>query len=240
VNHQILFPFQIFISRNASSIDKLAATRLRAFGGHAHPVKGTEHFRKDIEALDGALLMTAESKTSGECLGSLRIEANLQSPFYFESEISTPELVSRTNSLYISRLNTCKGPLGVLTRTALLKALFLYATANQCKLIFAFVDPVRLRLYRPLGFEPAIQNNPLLPLDCHDGTPMHLIQLEIEKVSESLQQNSPQLKAFLFDCFHPDIKIFSSVTSRAISSRSYDKPISEYRKEATFLPNPAI
>jgi hypothetical protein len=213
-------PFNINIARTSQSSDRLLATRNRAYGRHEDPLLGSDHFHKSLSSAN-SLLISAESKVSGECFGSVRIESNSSKPFYFESEVEVPQLAVKTLAVCASRLNVTLGPLGKLTRAALCKSLYLYAHALQCSSIFAFVDKPRARLYTSLGFKPALDGNPLLNLNSHDGLEYHLFVAQVSEFRSGVDPKHP-LYDFVFNISHPDIRIFSSVGSREQSSRMGD------------------
>jgi hypothetical protein len=214
-------PFTITITRTSQSSERLLATRNRAYGRHDDPLLNSNHFQKSLSS-ESSVLISAESKASGECFGSVRIESNAVKPFYFETEIDVPQLSVKTIAVCASRLNVTLGPLGKLTRAALCKALYLYAHALQCSSIFAFVDKPRARLYTSLGFKPALDGNPLLNLRSHDGLEYHLFVALVSEFRSALYPNHP-LYDFVFCTSHPDIRIFSSVGSREQSSRIDDR-----------------
>jgi hypothetical protein len=232
-------PFYVVVSRNTDTSARLLATRQRAFGDNDHPIKSSPHFLSQMKSAEG-ILISAECKSSGECLGSVRVDTNLATRFYFEDEITTPDLEDRSPSIYASKLNAPKGTQGMLTRMALSKTLYLYAHAIQAKYVYCFVNQARFRLYRNLGFEPVFGNNPNLILNCHDRVPTRMIRSEVNSLEEKLSALGPSMKTFFFDRHHPDIKIFSSVSSLGQVRRRDDHLGSGTNKMSRLLPAPTV
>jgi hypothetical protein len=232
-------PFSVVMSRDKGTSARLLATRQRAFDRHDHPVKTSEHFKKQLK-LDSGVLISAESKLSGECLGSIRIDSNVIERFYFEHEVNTPDLEERSPSICASRLSVTKGPEGGLARMALCKALYLYSHAMQAKYVYCFVDHSRFRLYRNLGFEAVFAGNPNLVLECHNGIPTKLVRSEVNTLENKLLGLSPILKSFFFDTHHPDIKIFASVASIHQVRRRGDGEQTDLTAESRLLPSPTV
>jgi hypothetical protein len=232
-------PFIVVISRDESTAARLLATRDRAFNRHAHPFKNTEGFKKTLKA-DPGLIISAMLKTSGECLGSVKIESNFDDPFYFEKEVSTPDLADRIGSIYLSRLSVTEGQIGLTVRLALWKAVYLYAHARQSQYVYGFVDIPRHRLYRSFGFEPAIDGNPDLTLECHEFLPMKLVRSEVNAFQATLQRTSQKAEEFFFQTRHPDILIFSSVGSLLEKRRSNDFPVIPDAALRTLMPTPTV
>jgi hypothetical protein len=232
-------PFSIVISREKAISERLLATRERAFNRHDDPIKNSEHFLNQLKADDGTLI-SAESKASGECLGSLRVESNFTNRFYFEHEVTTSDLEDRTPSLLASRLNVTKGHDGTLARLALCKALYLYSHANQARFVYCFVNESRFRLYRNLGFEAVFDGNPSLMLDCHNKIPTKLIRSEVNVQENVLTNLSLLVKDFIFNTYHPDIRIFDSVGNLRQIRRRNDFSISNADPMSRMLPVPVI
>jgi hypothetical protein len=232
-------PFSIVISRNDGTSSRSLATRVRAFNRHTHPFKDSDYFISTLKG-DSGLLFSAELKTSGECVGSVRIETNANDRFYFENEVSTEDLDARIVSICASRLSATEGQLGTLVKLALVKSLYLYAHATQSSYVYAFVDRARLRLYRNLGFEPAINGNPNLELLCHDKLPMQLVRSNVDNFQTRLETAENSLADFFFKTRHADLKVFSSVGSLSESRRSYDSPADSAPNLSRLLPTPTV
>jgi hypothetical protein len=232
-------PFYIVVSRSNDTSARLLATRQRAFGENDHPIKSSPHFLSQLKSADG-ILISAESKSSGECLGSVRVDTNLLTRFYFEPEITTPDLEDRCPSICASKLNAPRGIQGTLTRMALSKTLYLYAHAIQAKYVYCFVNQARFRLYRNLGFKPVFDTNPNLVLNCHDGVPTRMIRSDVNSLENRLSILSPIMKAFFFDRHHPDIKIFASVASLNQIRRRGDSFQIDRERGSRLLPTPTV
>jgi hypothetical protein len=232
-------PFSIVISREKAVSERLLATRERAFNRHDDPIKSSEHFISQLKT-DNGTLISAESKASGESLGSLKVESNFTKPFYFEEEITTTDLQDRSPSLLASRLNVTKGPEGALARMALCKALYLYSHANQARYVYCFVNESRFRLYRAFGFKEVFEGSPNLLLKCHNEIPTKLIRSEVNVQEETLALLSDATKDFIFNTYHPDIRIFDSVGSLHKTRRRSDISHAELDENSRMLPTPVI
>jgi hypothetical protein len=232
-------PFSVVISRDGGTTARLLATRIRAFDRHDHPVKQSHHFQLQLKS-DSGVLITAESKLSGECLGSVRVETNLISPFYFENEISTTDLQENIPSICASRLSVTNATGAALVRLALSKALYLYCHAMQARYVYAFVDSARFRLYRNLGFESVFEGNPDLHLNCHNGVSAKLVRSDVNRLEKNLALSSDSLREFFYDVHHSDIKIFDSVASIAQVRRKSDITNAQENTEPRLMPVPTV
>jgi hypothetical protein len=228
-------PFIVVISRDDSTSARLLATRERASNRHSHPFKHTDGFKKTLKA-DPGLIISAMLKTSGECLGSVKIETNFEEKFYFEDEVSTPDLAEGIGSICLSRLSVTEGQIGLIVRLALWKAVYLYAHARESQYVYGFVDTPRHRLYRSFGFQPAIDGNPDLILECHEHLPMKLVRSEVNSFQSTLQRTSQKVEEFFFQTRHPDILIFSSVGSLSQKRRTNDFAIAIDAANRTLMP----
>jgi hypothetical protein len=227
--------------RTDATASRLLATRKRTYSRHLAPLPKSDEALAD-PSLDFAAIFSAEAKTSGESFGSIRLETNLKNRFYFEEQVTVPELIERVPSVCASRLNVVPGPMGRLARAALCKTLYLYASAMQCQSIYAFVDASRARLYTSIGFGPALETNPMLELPQHGGLKHFLFVADVLEFERKLRQSEHPLHDFVCNTYHPDIRIFESVASLAQVRRKSDEFIrtSAERLNDNLLPTPTV
>lgn len=207
-------PFRIRVVRTDDQLSKAIKVRADAYGRHT---PGFGDALRVIEADDvgrGSLVMLAESKVTGEAVGTLRIHTNFQGPTYLERAITLPAFLKGAGIAYVTRLAVVKGPNGSSVKLALFKALYRYCLATQISWILAVArEPVDRDLVR-LGFLDILPSGMKLrrPEDFGDVDVRPLFFSVLEAEREWREARHP-LYDFMVRKAHPDIEIFTSVSS---------------------------
>ena len=109
-----LLPFTIRLANGQDDIEKVCLQRAQAYGRHQPDLvtrltlskPETEDLRDDV------LILMAESKESGEVVGALRLQTNLNQPLRFETELALPERFRGKHLLEAGRMTVRNGPEG--------------------------------------------------------------------------------------------------------------------------------
>lgn len=207
-------PIRIRVVRTENQLSKAIKVRADAYGRHTPAFADA---LKVVEADDvdrGSLVLLAESKVTGEAVGTLRIHTNFSAPTYLERVLELPEFLRGAGIAYVTRLAVANGPNGSSVKLSLFKALYRYCLATQISWILAVArEPVDRDLAR-LGFLDIMPNSQKLrrPADFGDVDvrPLYFDVLEAE---HKWRESRHPLYDFMVRKFHPDIEIFASVSS---------------------------
>ncbi len=205
-------PFTVRIARTEEHLSKAIEIRALSYGRH-FPQVG-ERFRSP-EAADRAafsLVLLAESKSTGEALGTLRIETNSKGPLAVEGLLPANSTYSGKTIAFVTRLGVKNGPEASLVKLTLFKALHRYCLACQIDWMVVIARPPMDRQYLKLGFEDVYGPDTLIPIQWADNVRMRLLVLETISCEREWRASRNPLYKFMFVDYCPDIAVFSSVT----------------------------
>lgn len=217
-------PFEIRLLRTPEMLKEIVDSRFEAYQSH-HP----ENIKKilGVNKYDGkdtqrnTVLLYALEKETNAILGSMRIYTNSNRPFQVEQEYTLPQPFIGQHLASFGRLAIGRGPNAKQIKYALLKSAFLYCGAFQLQhWLLATVSPLD-RLYRRIGFSPVFPESTKVSL--HEANlKLDLLGVTQAQFSSYIQINVPDLFEFIFERYHPDIKLFQSVANCWESPRRND------------------
>lgn len=220
-NTEIL-PFRVRIARTEDAYERALSVRNSAFERH-RPSKLKSLLSLETDDLaKGAILLIAESKVSGEPIGALRVSSNRFEPLAIWDGLIAPKEFDQSPSLLISRLTVKSGSVGRLARNTLCKAMYLYAVSTQVKFIFVQAVPPRDRLFRPMGFSPVFDDDPLIKMGANKDVEMRILFAKVFEFESNWRDRKHPLYSFVFDKYHQDIELFQSVTGPTNVRRAGD------------------
>lgn len=205
-------PFTVRFVRTEEHLSKAVGIRAETYGRH-HPDLA-EHL-KAPEAADRApfsLVLLAESKETGEALGTMRIETNTKSPLPIETVLPEESTYSGRTIAYVTRLGVYRGQFAQLVKLALFKALHRYCLACQIDWIIVGARAPMDRQYLRLGFTDVHTDGRLAIIASSGTVPARILSLETIHVERLWRESNHPFHTFLFIDFTPDIQIFSSVS----------------------------
>lgn len=213
--------FTIRLAKGDRDLERIAQQRAQAYSRHqpdlvermslSTPEK--EDFRED------AVIMLAESKESGDVIGSMRLTTNINTPLRFETELDLPEKLRNRVLLEAGRMTACSGTEGRMVVSALIKAAFetsFHAGVDYLLLIAR--RPID-RLYRALEFTDVFDGR-LVVTSAQPGVPVTLFQINIPGVDNILRSAKCPYYNFLAETDHPDITINHEEAFRRFTNRA--------------------
>lgn len=207
-------PIRVRVVRTENQLSKAIKVRADAYGRHTPAFADALRVVEPDDVDRSSLVLLAESKITGEAVGTLRIHTNFDSPTYLERVLTLPAFLRGTGIAYVTRLAVAGGPNGSSVKLALFKALYRYCLATQISWILAVArEPVDRDLAR-LGFLDILPQGQKLrrPADFGevDVRPLYFDVLEAE---HRWREARHPLYDFMVRKIHPDIEIFASVSS---------------------------
>ncbi len=207
-------PIKVRLVRTENQLNKAIKVRADAYGRHTPGFADALRVIEPDDVERSSLVLLAESKVTGEAVGTLRIHTNFDGPTYLERILTLPEFLRGAAIAYVTRLAVSSGPNGASVKLALFKALYRYCLATQISWILAVArEPVDRDFVR-LGFLDVLPEGAKLrrPTDFGevDVRPLYFDVLEAE---HRWRQTRHPLYDFMVRKVHPDIEIFTSVSS---------------------------
>jgi hypothetical protein len=228
---KVLLPFSVRIVRTDDQLEKAISIRSEAYAKHI-PLLGEA--LKAAEASDRSsdtIVFVAESYSSGEPLGTIRIHTNFSNPIPIESSIELPEGFKGKAIAGVSRLAVKSGSKGRLVKIALFKALHRFCLAKQIEWLVIGARPPLDRGYLELGFTDVFPDTRPRPLVSAGGVPHRILCFEVFTAERRWFDLSHPLYVFMGKRYHPDIEIFSSVNNMWAQPRSpRPVPSSDYSR----------
>lgn len=210
INSEVL-NFRIQIARKGESFERAVSVRSEAFSRHNHPMVRAGFTVESADTATSTVLLCAESKTSGEVIGAMRLSDNRTDELGIWNELPIPKEYIGYPSLLVSRLTVHAGHSGHAARNALCKAMYLYAVAMQIRFIFVLVMPPRDRLYKPMGFKPVYEGDPLFKLKSNPYVNTKVLFAEVNRLDALWRERGHPLYRYVVQTHHADIELFSAI-----------------------------
>lgn len=214
VAHEIRqdLPFRIRIVRNEEQLSKAIHIRAQAYERHWPNLYVQLQTPEEQDRNPNSLIFLAEAKTDGQPVGTMRVDTNLVNPLPIAESLSLPESIAQRTLAYVTRLGVKQGRDGSLVKLALFKTLHRYCLAKQLHWMLVGIRPPGDRDYVRLGFQDIFEEGKLVPISSSNGVPVRLMSFEAPTAERRWHENGNPLYKFMFQDYHPDIEIFSSVS----------------------------
>jgi hypothetical protein len=215
-------PFSVRIARTESDVIRVREFREAEYR-HRHPILAekilAEQVKSRLDEQRGTITVFAECLTTKAILGTVRFSSNLYRPFDFEFDDQFPAFLSGKPLAYFSRFAVAKTEYSKAVRALLIKSTLLLCQAKQInQAVVSVVRPFD-RLYTKLGYEKLEIDH---PEKVHDiSFPVYLMGIDIATFQKKLEAVDQSLCDAIFQTYHPDLEIFSSVSSEYAAPRQH-------------------
>lgn len=205
--HEEVLPFSVQVVRNEDQLLQVQALRVAAYGHHLPLVAESFGAADPVDRQLDTTVFFARDKTSGQVVGSARIQANRYMPLQIERSVELPEGLLGRRLAEITRLTVRPGyPHAV--RMALVKASYMFSVAMQVAGILAGSRRALLRQYAALGFGDLFEDERLVPLAHAGGLPHRILYIDVVTAESRWRSMNHPAYGYIFHTFHPDIAIF--------------------------------
>lgn len=208
----VQLPFKVRIVRTEDHLTKAVQIRAESYGRHHPEVAQLLQAPEEADRSPFALVLLAESKATGDALGTLRIETNARGPLNIEGLLPERSSYSARTVAFVTRLGIRASAEAALVKLALFKALHRYCLASQIDWIVVTARPPMDRQYLRLGFQDVYDDKTLVPISWSENIPMRIMALETISCEREWKQNGHPLYSFMINDYTPDIEVFSSVS----------------------------
>lgn len=207
-------PIRVRVVRTENQLQKAIKVRADAYGRHTPSFADSLRSIEDDDKSPSSLVLLCESKVTGDAVGTLRIHTNFDNPTYLEKVLVLPDFLRFAGIAYVTRLAVANGANGSFVKLAMFKALYRYCFATQISWILAVAREPVDRDFTRLGFQDILSSGEKLrrPEDFGevDVRPLYFSVLDAE---HEWRLTGHPLYDFMVRKTHPDIEIFSSVSS---------------------------
>jgi hypothetical protein len=206
-------PFRVILARTDDQLRRAVAVRASAFGRKSLELATILGQPEPADLTEDSIVLIAEDKVTGNCVGTMRIATNLRRPLDIESIEGMPEQVIGRRVARAERLGIATREYASLVKVALFKALHRYCLALQIEWIVVQVTPPRDKDYRALGFFEILPDAKfesfIIP-----GVKQICLAFNAESAERRFKSVDHMLYEFMFATWHPDIDVFSSIQSQ--------------------------
>ena len=206
-------PFVLKIVRTEAQLQKVCQLRALAYGRHLPFVGARLVEPEPLDRHACALIFLAEDKTTGEAVGTARIQVNLEQPLQIEDSVEIPPDFKSHTLTEITRFSVLPGYNQPSVRPALFKASYLYCCAMQLRYMLIGARRPLDRIYEALGFDDVFGRRQFFPLRHANGIEHRLLKFDVYGAERAWFSSQHPLYGFMLNTYHPDIQVFSAVSS---------------------------
>lgn len=199
-----------FVVRLASSDEDFRdACHVRSVAyGHHDPEMGPKF--GDVETLDkadGTVVLLCRDRSTGACVGTLRIQVSGFGPLTIESSLNLPGWLASRPRAQISRLAIVAGASNVV-KLLLMKASYQYCLATQVRwMVIGARSAALIRNYRSLGFKDVFEPGSWVALASGGGLPHQILTLDVTGAKDAWQATKNRLLGFMTEVVHADVQL---------------------------------
>lgn len=179
--------------------DYLDACRVRSAAyGHHNPELGPRFGEvEELDQADGTVVLLCRHRSTGECLGTTRIQTSASCPLLLESSLRLPAWLRNRARAQISRLAVMPGA-SRMVKLLLMKACYQYCLATQIRwLVIGARSAALIRNYRSLGFKDVFEPGVWIALASGAGLPHQILALDVQGAQGQWQATRNRLLGFM-------------------------------------------
>lgn len=208
--------FTIRVVSSSADLQKAVHMRHAAYMRHVPGFAQSLLVAESADIEEGVVVLLAESKLDGSCVGTMRIQTNDCKPLSLEESVALPGHLTSRRLAEATRLGVTQERGGRMVTTALFKAFYMYCMANQIDwMVITARAPVD-RQYDRLMFKDVYPELGYIPFE-HVGNMLHRVMcLEVDQVYRLWGEAQNPLFNFFFKTHHEDIDVGGNVPYRVM------------------------
>lgn len=216
-------PFVMKLVRTEEQLQKVCELRSAAYGHHLPHLAENMLAPDGLDKSPGTVIFLAEDKITGEAIGTARLQSNTHLPLLLEGSVDIPPELKKHTLTEITRFSVRPGYNQFTTRQALIKACYLYCCAMQLPLILIGARRPLDRIYESLGYVDIFEDGRKFPLKHAGGIEHRVLKFDVYGAERQWHAQQHPLYGFMFQTYHPDIQVFSAVSSGWARPRRADQ-----------------
>ena len=201
-----VLPFRVRPVRDQHDLAKAVFIRQLAYERHVPIFASTLKAPEPTDLEDGVVVLLAESKLDGSCLGTMRIQTNQFQPLAMESSVDLPESLSAVRLAEATRFGVAGGKAGHMVNIALFKAFYMLCrNISIDSMVIAGRAPID-RIYQRLLFTDVFPGMGYIPLSHIGNMPHRIMSLSVNHALELWETAQHPLLDFVVHTQHPDME----------------------------------
>lgn len=211
--------FTVRLARSEEHLISAIKVRSEAYSRHLPDMGEMLRLPEEVDTSIGMIVFLAESKMTGEAIGTLRIQKCDEESLLIEDSIELPVEMKHRPRISVTRLAVKAGRESKEVKLALFKAMLLYCLAMQIDwIVIAARSPID-RTFEYLGFDDVFEKGKNYPIQSARNKLHRILVMCPRTLERTYFAQEHALHGFFFRQFHPDIEIFKSISNRWSSPR---------------------
>lgn len=218
-------PFSIRVAHGDEDISKAVRVRYAAYARHVPALAEKLRLPEEFDYRQGSAVLLAESRLDGSPLGTMRIETNRHRPLAVESSVQLPDWLQGTSLAEATRLGVSRGRIGLVVKTMLFKAFFLYCVANRIDWIVICARTPLDKQYDALLFSDVFPGRGFIPMRHGSNIPHRVLGFELASAEARWLAAKHPLYNLFCRTSHPDISVGSGGSTLRRNVRSQEATV---------------
>ena len=215
-------PYRIRIVRTPAQLDRAVQVRVNAYSQKLQSLADKVRKPGALDFEHDPTVLIAENIDTGNAIGTLRLNTG-PDVLDLMSDIQLPIEVTSNRTAFVSRMaivGSVREKIAV--RNLIQKAVFQICVAKQVPKVLLLAVSPRERLFFPWGFEDVFADGKPRHPDFMDKFPVRALVSETYALERKWRATKSPLHEYVFGTFHPEIEVFSSLssTSHRLSDQS--------------------
>ena len=224
-------PFRIRIVRTPEQLRSAVNVRYQAYSRRLQALASKVRQPGPLDYSHDPVILLAEDQTTGQAVGTLRLNTG-PGVLNMLDDIDLPDNIVLERVAFVSRM-AVTGTVHErnLVRSLMQKAVFQLCIAKQLNRILLLAVQPRERLFYRWGFSDVFADGEARFPALLERFPVKALFLDSYAVERLWREQGHPLYDFLFGTFHPEIEVFSSLSS--ISKRSNESTSEDRETHST-------
>jgi len=205
--------YVVRIVRTPDQLQSAINVRYQAYSEKLQALAASVRQPGPLDFAHGPVVLLAQNRLSGEAIGTLRLNTG---PSFLSmlKDIRLPVNIVKERTAFVSRM-AVTGPVQErqVVRNLMQKAVFQLCIAKQLNRILLLAVEPRERLFYRCGFSDVFEDGESRHPEFLDGFPVKALYADTYSMERLWREERHPLYDFLFRTFHPEIEVFSSLSS---------------------------
>ncbi len=202
--------FAVRLATSEKDFHDVCAVRAIAYGHHDAEMGPRFGDVEQMDRAEGTVVLVCRDRSTGQCVGTARIQVSGFGPLTLESSLSLPEWLTQRLRAQISRLAVVPGASNVV-KLLLMKASYQYCLATQVRwMVIGARSAALIRNYRSLGFQDVFDPGSWHNLASGGGLPHQILALDIVGARAAWQATKNRLLGFMTETIHADVQVVAA------------------------------
>ncbi len=202
--------FSVRIATTDGDFREACAVRAAAYGHHDPELGPKFGHVEPLDQQEGTAVFLCRDKTSGEGIGTARIQVSAFGPLMLENSLTLPEWLAKRPRAQISRLAVLSGA-DPLVKLSLMKASYQYCLAAQVRwMVIGARNNALIRNYRSLGFKDVFGSGEWMPLASGGGLPHQILAFDVAGAKAAWQATKNRLYGFMTETVDADLQVVAA------------------------------